>query len=63
MTDIIDAEGGSAARRIRFVGSFNKGYRSYRRTYQNCTSAAQEQIGRFISEGADIAKSLAESKP
>ena len=62
MTVLIEAEDGSAARRVRFVNSFNKGYRSYRRTYQSCTSAAQDQIGRFMSEGADLAKTLAEPK-
>jgi uncharacterized protein (TIGR02301 family) len=63
MTAIIDAEGGSIARRIRFVNSFNKGYRSYRRTYQGCTTAAQDQIARFLAEGADLSRTIAESKP
>jgi len=63
MTTLIDAEGGSAARRVRFVNSFNRGYRSYRRTYQGCTSAAKDQIARFLTEGAELAKTLAEPKP
>jgi len=63
MTTLIDAEGGTAARRVRFVNSFNKGYRSYRRTYQGCTSAARDQTARFLTEGAELAKSLAEPKP
>jgi uncharacterized protein (TIGR02301 family) len=63
MTSLIEAEGGSASRRVRFVNSFNKGYRSYRRTYQGCTGAAKEQTARFLTEGAELAKLLAEPKP
>lgn len=63
MTTLIDAEGGSAARRVRFVNSFNRGYRSYRRTYQGCTSAAKDQTARFLTEGAELAKTLSEPKP
>ena len=63
MATLMDAEGGSPARRIRFVNSFNGGYRGYRRTYQTCTTAAQQQIGRFLTEGADLAKALADFKP
>ena len=63
MTALMDAEGSSTARRVRLSNSFNTGYRSYRRTYQGCTTVAREQIGRFLTEGADLAKALAEPKP
>lgn len=62
MALLIEAEGASLARRVRFVNSFNKGYRSYRRTYQSCTIGAQQQIGRFMDEGAELAKALVEPK-
>ena len=63
MAGLIAAEGSSAIRHVRLTNSFNKGYRSYRRTYQTCTSAAQSQIGRFTIEGAELAKTLTEAKP
>ena len=63
MSGLIDAEGATAIRRVRLTNSFNKGYRSYRRTYQTCTTAAQSQITRFLAEGAELAKTLIEPKP
>lgn len=63
MATLVEAEGASMARRVLFINSFNKGYRSYRRTYQSCTTAAQGQVTRFLAEGADLAKALAELKP
>lgn len=62
MQALIEAEGTSAVRRARLVASFNKGYRSYRRTYQDCTKSARTAIGRFVVEGAEIATGLAEGK-
>ena len=62
MTALMDAEAGALARRVRFAGSFNTGYRGYRRTYQTCTTAAREQTARFLTEGAELAKTLAEQK-
>lgn len=63
MQGLIDAEGYSPLRRARFVTSFNKGYRSYRRTYQSCNASAQTALGRFFAEGASIAEGLAGGKP
>ena len=63
MSGLIDAEGATAIRRVRLTNSFNKGYRSYRRTYQTCTTAAQNQITRFLAEGAELAKTMTEPKP
>jgi len=63
MAALVEAESASTARRVRFINSFNKGYRSYRRTYQSCTTAAQAQVTRFLTEGAELAKALAEPKP
>ena len=58
-SELIDAEGAGAARRARFGKSFNLGYNSYRRTYNTCTPSAQTAIGRFLTEGAEIADALA----
>ena len=62
MAKLLEAEGDSSARRALLVNSFNSGYRSYRRTYQTCTSAAKDQTQRFLTEGADLTKTLAELK-
>jgi uncharacterized protein (TIGR02301 family) len=60
MQALLDAEGTSAARRARFVNAFNKGYRSYRRTYQSCTPSAETAVSRFLAEGTGIATTLVE---
>lgn len=58
MRDLIESEGNTAIRRVKFVKSFNKGYRGYRRTYRNCTQSAKLAINRFMAEGALIAEEL-----
>jgi uncharacterized protein (TIGR02301 family) len=63
MKELMDAEGSSALRRARLTRSFNNGYRSYSRTYNNCTSSAQTAITRFLTEGVDIAEGLSKSVP
>lgn len=63
MRELIEGEGGSAQRRARFAESFNNGYRSYSRTYQSCTPTAQIAIGRFLTEGAQLADTLVKSVP
>ncbi len=63
MADLMEADGGTGQRRTRLTNSFNKGYRSYRRTYQTCNPSAQIQLTRFLAEGADVAKALAAYKP
>lgn len=63
MTELINADSSSAERKSRLTSSFNKGYRGYRRTYQVCNESAKSQLTRFLTEGADIAKVLAEEKP
>jgi uncharacterized protein (TIGR02301 family) len=63
MADLIKAEGYSALRRARLTRSFNKGYRSYSRTYNTCSPSAQSAINRFLSEGAQLADGLVKSVP
>jgi len=63
MQSIIKAEGSSALRRARLTNSFNKGYRSYSRTYNACTPSAKTAIERFIVEGVEIADGLVKSVP
>ena len=63
MRELIEAEGSSALRRAQLARSFNNGYRSYSRTYNNCTPSAQTAIARFLAEGAEIADALVKSVP
>ncbi len=63
MAELVQAEGSSALRRARLTRSFNKGYRSYSRTYNTCSPSAQTTINRFLTEGAQIADGLVKSVP
>ncbi len=63
MSDLIKAEGSTALRRARLTRSFNKGYRSYSRTYNTCSPSAQSAINRFLTEGAQLADGLIKTVP
>jgi uncharacterized protein (TIGR02301 family) len=63
MADLLKAEGSTALRRARLTRSFNKGYRSYSRTYNTCSPSAQSAINRFLTEGAQIADGLVKTVP
>jgi uncharacterized protein (TIGR02301 family) len=63
MSELLKAEGSSALRRAQLTRSFNKGYRSYSRTYNTCSPSAQNAINRFLAEGAQIADGLVKSVP
>jgi uncharacterized protein (TIGR02301 family) len=63
MGELLKAEGYSALRRARLTRSFNKGYRSYSRTYNTCSPSAQSAINRFLTEGAQLADGLVKSVP
>lgn len=63
MKELMDAESSSALRRDKLTRSFNQGYRSYSRTYKECTPSAQTAITRFLGEAAQIADGLVRSVP
>jgi uncharacterized protein (TIGR02301 family) len=63
MGELLQAEGSTALRKARLTRSFNKGYRSYSRTYNTCSPSAQNAINRFLTEGAQIADGLVRSVP
>jgi uncharacterized protein (TIGR02301 family) len=63
MKEMMDSEGSSALRRARLTRSFNNGYRAYSRTYNACSPSAQTAITRFLTEGSEIAESLAKTAP
>lgn len=63
MRELIDAEGTTASRRLKFTRAFNAGYRSYNRSYTACTPTARTTIDRFLAEGAELADGLVRSQP
>ena len=63
MSELVKAEGSTALRRARLTRSFNKGYRSYSRTYNTCSPSAQSAINRFLNEGAQLADGLVKTVP
>ncbi len=63
MRTLMRAEGSTALRRARLTRSFNKGYRSYSRTYKICTPSAKTAIERFLNEGTEVAEKLMKDNP
>ncbi len=63
MRELVDAEGYSALRRARLTRAFNQGYRSYSRTYNNCSPSAQTAITRFLSEAMQLSEGLIKTYP
>jgi uncharacterized protein (TIGR02301 family) len=63
MTELLDAEGSSAARRVKFTRAFNAGYRGYSRTYTTCTTTARTAVTRFITEGTELSDGLMRGLP
>ena len=58
MRALLKSEGSTALRRAQLTRSFNNGYRSYSRTYVNCTSSARSAITGFLAEGVEITDQL-----
>lgn len=58
MEQLISAEGQTVKRKLKLTKSFNKGYRSFQRTYRHCTPSAKVAIDHFLDEGIDIAEKL-----
>ncbi len=63
MSELVKSEGSTALRRAQLTRNFNKGYRSYSRTYNTCSPSAQNVINRFLTEGTQIADRLVKSVP
>lgn len=63
MRSLLSAEGATAVRRARLSRSFNNGYRSYARTYVNCTPSAKSVISKFLNEGVEISEALIKIQP
>ncbi len=58
MQELITAEGVTVKRKIRLTKNFNKGYKSFQRTYRLCTPSAKVAIDHFLEEGIEIVDKL-----
>jgi uncharacterized protein (TIGR02301 family) len=58
MQALIDAENPDADRKARLIDRFNRGYQGFRSVYRTCTPAATVAIGRYMEEGAKIARDI-----
>lgn len=58
MQELINAEGVTVKRKLKLTKSFNKGYKSFQRTYRRCTPTAKTAINLFLDEGIEIAERL-----
>jgi uncharacterized protein (TIGR02301 family) len=58
INELVKTEGTTALRRATIARRFNLGYRSYRRTYRNCTPSAKSTIARFFKEAIEISQGL-----
>lgn len=59
MENLIETEKPDAARKAKFVASFNRGYRSFETVYSTCTASAVESIRRYVSEGETLTREVA----
>jgi uncharacterized protein (TIGR02301 family) len=59
MTELLEAEGVSEARRDLLAGAYNRGFRDYQTTYRICTPAASAVIDRYLTETARLAAEVA----
>ena len=59
MAALIEVEATTAARRARFAGAYNKGFRGFEQTYRTCTANAELVVSRYLEEGAQIAREVA----
>ncbi|MBX3595949.1 MAG: TIGR02301 family protein [Rhizobiaceae bacterium] len=58
MESLLEAEKPDAARRARFIASFNHGYRTFQTTYTTCTPAAAAAIERYVKEGENLSREI-----
>jgi uncharacterized protein (TIGR02301 family) len=59
MEQLLEAEAKTADRKERLAGSFNRSFHDYELSYPSCTSSAQVIISRFLGEGGDLARDIA----
>jgi uncharacterized protein (TIGR02301 family) len=59
MTNLLETEARSPARKEMLAGAYNRGFNDYALAYRACTPAAREIITNFLEETGRIAKDLA----
>ena len=60
MQELLAVETPSQARREKLIASFNHGYRAFAGTYERCTSQAHAAIERYMKEGAQLSRDIAQ---
>ncbi|MEM9330957.1 MAG: TIGR02301 family protein [Pseudomonadota bacterium] len=58
MSQLIEKEEPTEARRARMIARFNQGFRGFQETYRDCTPAALEANKRYVEEGGTIAAEI-----
>jgi len=58
MSDLLQAESGSEARRDRLAGAYNKGFTNFETVYHSCTANAQNLMGTYLREGHSLAHDI-----
>ncbi|WP_367715247.1 TIGR02301 family protein [Nitratireductor sp. GISD-1A_MAKvit] len=58
MEELLATEDPSPARREKLVASFNRGYRAFAGTYENCTDQALRAIDHYMTEGARLSTEI-----
>ncbi len=58
MSELMDAEATTAARKEVLAGAFNQGYRGFETSYRVCTPSAKLAIDRLIEEGGQLARAI-----
>lgn len=60
MEQLMTTENPDPERRAKLTAAFNRGYRSFDSVYTTCTASAVEAIERYMLEGEDLSKEIAE---
>ena len=58
MSAILAAEQPGPNRRARLIAHFNRGYRTFNRSYSTCTASALLASERYMKEGAELSKQI-----
>jgi uncharacterized protein (TIGR02301 family) len=58
MSELIEAEAISQARKERLAGAFNRGFRGFQQNYRRCTPSAKLAIERYLNEGTTLTREL-----
>lgn len=58
MTELMEAEATTAARKEVLAGAFNQGFRGFETSYRVCTPSAKLAIDRLIEEGGQLTRAI-----